>query len=87
MMLGKVVAEHYRPNDVDYSTKSLQVQNVSNDTLKNVSFDLYKGEVLGFYGLVGSGKTETARVLYGLDPYDGKVIIKGQESRLKSVMR
>ena len=87
MMLGKVVAEHYTPNDVDYSTKALEVQNISNDTLKNVSFNLYKGEVLGFYGLVGSGKTETARVLYGLDPYDGKVIIKGQECRLNNVRK
>ena len=85
MMLGKVVAEHYTPNIIDYQTKVLQAQNLTNHSLKNVSFDLHKGEILGFYGLVGSGKTETARVLYGLDPFDGKVIIDGKESRLGNV--
>jgi ABC-type sugar transport system ATPase subunit len=87
MMLGKVVAEHYTPNEIDYQTKVLQAQNLTNDTLKNVTFDLYKGEILGFYGLVGSGKTETARVFYGLDPFEGKVMINGKECRLGSVRR
>ncbi len=87
MMLGKIVAEHYKPNKIDYQTKVLEAQKLTNDTLKNVTFDLHKGEVLGFYGLVGSGKTETARVLYGLDPFKGKVMIQGNECRLSSVRR
>jgi ABC-type sugar transport system ATPase subunit len=87
MMLGKVIAEHYTPNEIDYQIKVLQVQNLTNNTLRNVSFDLHKGEILGFYGLVGSGKTETARVLYGLDHFKGKVTIKGKEGRLGSVRR
>jgi ABC-type sugar transport system ATPase subunit len=85
MMLGKVLAEHYTPSDIDYQTKMLEAQNLTNNTLKKVSFDLHKGEILGFYGLVGSGKTETARVLYGLDPFEGKVMIKGKECRLGKV--
>jgi ABC-type sugar transport system ATPase subunit len=85
MMLGKVIAEHYRPNEIDYQTKVIEAQNLTNNTLKNVSFDLHKGEILGFYGLVGSGKTETARVLYGLDPFEGKVMINGKESRSGNV--
>jgi ABC-type sugar transport system ATPase subunit len=87
MMLGKVVAEHYKPSEIDYQTKVLEVQNLTNHILKQVSFDLHKGEILGFYGLVGSGKTETARVLYGLDPFEGKVLINGKESRLGSVRK
>jgi len=87
MMLGKVVAERYTPNEIDYQTKVLQAQNLTNDTLKKVTFDLYKGEILGFYGLVGSGKTETARVFYGLDPFEGKVMIKGKQRRLGSVRK
>ena len=85
MMLGKVVAEHYTPNEIDYQTRVLQVQNLTNSRLKGVSFDLYKGEVLGFYGLVGSGKTETARALYGLDPFEGQVLINGKPCRLDKV--
>ena len=87
MMLGKVVAEHYTPSKIDYQTKVIEVKNVSNHTLKQVSFDLHQGEILGFYGLVGSGKTETARVLYGLDPFEGTVMINGRESRLDSVRK
>jgi ABC-type sugar transport system ATPase subunit len=87
MMLGKVVAEHYKPSKIDYQTKVIEVKNVSNHTLKQVSFDLHQGEILGFYGLVGSGKTETARVLYGLDPFEGTVMINGRESRLDSVRK
>ena len=81
MMLGKVIAEHYTPNEIDFQTKVLEAQNISNHTLKNVTFDLHQGEILGFYGLVGSGKTETARVLYGLDPFEGNVRINGKQSR------
>ena len=87
MMLGKVVAAHYKPSEIDYQTKVLEVQDLTNHTLKQVSFDLHQGEILGFYGLVGSGKTETARVLYGLDPFEGKVVINGRESRLGSVRK
>ena len=87
MMLGKVVAEHYTPNEIDFETKVLETQNLSNKTLKNVTFDLHKGEILGFYGLVGSGKTETARVLYGLDSFEGRVLINGKEFRSGSVRR
>ena len=84
MMLGKVVIEHYKPNKIDYETKTLQVKNITNNKLKDVSFDLHKGEVLGFYGLVGSGKTETAKVLYGLDSFDGTVLINGEKRPLKN---
>jgi ABC-type sugar transport system ATPase subunit len=87
MMLGKVVVEHYIPNEIDYETKVLQAKNIANDTLKKVTFNLHKGEILGFYGLVGSGKTETARVLFGLDSFDGKVLINGEENRLGSVRK
>ena len=87
MMLGKVVAEHYIPNRIDYETKVLQARNICNDKLNNISFDLHKGEVLGFYGLVGSGKTEIARVLFGIDFFEGAVLIKGVENRLGSVRK
>lgn len=85
MMLGKVVQEEYIPSVVDYSEKVLEVKNVSNLRLKDISFDLHKGEILGFYGLVGSGKTETCRVLYGMDGYEGEIRVKGRKSDYKSI--
>jgi ribose transport system ATP-binding protein len=38
-----------------------------------------KGEIVGFYGLVGAGKTELARAIYGVDEYEGDVIFKGKK--------
>ena len=48
--------------------------------LKNVSFEAYGGQILGFAGLVGAGRTETMRALFGADPIDsGEIEIKGQK--------
>ena len=47
--------------------------------VKNVSFVLHQGEILGFAGLVGAGRTETMRLLYGADPMEsGEVLVKGK---------
>jgi ABC-type sugar transport system ATPase subunit len=85
MMLGRVVIESYIPSKTDYSEKILEVKNLTTDLLKNVSFDLFKGEILGFYGLVGAGKSEVARVLFGIDAYSGDILIKGKIPRHKRV--
>jgi len=53
--------------------------------LKNVIFDLCKGEILGFYGLVGAGKSEVARALFGIDMYSGDISIKRKKARYKRV--
>jgi ABC-type sugar transport system ATPase subunit len=52
---------------------------------QDVSFDVREGEVVGFYGLVGAGRTEIAETLFGLrNPSDGKIFLKGQEIRINS---
>ena len=85
MMIGKVIVQGYIPSKSDYSTRLLEVRSVSNKRLSNVEFDLFKGEILGFYGLVGAGKTEVARVLYGIDGYQGEILINGEKADFKSV--
>jgi ABC-type sugar transport system ATPase subunit len=85
LMLGKVLAETYIASRTDYAVKLLEVKNITNRKLRNVSFDLYKREILGFYGLVGAGKTEVARVLYGIDEYQGKTLIHGEQSEFHDV--
>jgi len=70
--------EHKTLSDVP----ALEVCNFSRgDLTKNVSFKLYPGEVLGIYGLVGSGRTELARLIFGLDKRDsGTLKINGKEA-------
>lgn len=53
--------------------------------VKNVTFELRKGEILGFSGLMGAGRTETARLLFGADRMDsGRIIINGREVKIQS---
>lgn len=69
----------------DGAAPALQVKNLSGGMFKNVSFDLYPGEILGFFGLVGAGRTEVMRAIFGADPYtSGQVFLKGKEIRCKS---
>ncbi len=85
LMLGKVVLEEYVPGRNRGTENLLEVRNIGTGKLRNVSFGLRRGEILGFYGLVGAGKTEIARVLYGLDPYRGEILFAGRPVRIDSV--
>jgi len=56
-----------------------------NDAVKDVSFQLRKGEILGFAGMVGAGRTEMARALFGIDKrHSGRIYIDGAEVRIDS---
>ena len=65
--------------------KALEVTNLSGKQgFKDVSFDLEEGEILGFAGLVGAGRTETLRAVYGADPLDsGEIKIFGNPTHIK----
>ncbi len=64
----------------------LKIENLSiGGVLKNVSLEAYGGQILGMSGLVGAGRTETVRAVFGADPIDGgKIYIKGKEVHIKS---
>ncbi len=88
MMLGKVVVEEYVPSRNIQAEKLVEVRGTSRQPkLHDVSFELRKGEILGFYGLVGAGKTEVARVLYGLDPYKGEILLQRRCQRRSPASR
>ncbi len=64
----------------------LEVRNLNHGrVLRQVNFSLKKGEILGFAGLVGAGRTEVARAIFGADPFDsGEVYIKGEKVHIAS---
>jgi len=79
MMIGKTVFEQYTPRVDDCPDTILEVKHLSNHRLSDISFDIHEGEIAGFYGLVGAGKTELARAIYGVDEYEGDIIFKGKK--------
>jgi ABC-type sugar transport system ATPase subunit len=87
MMIGKVIVEGYIPSKVDYTTKVLEAEHLNNRKLQDVSFALYKGEILGFYGLIGAGKSEIARAIFGADRKNGKVKVFGKEVKINAAFR
>ena len=63
----------------------LELKNLTNDKVKDISFSLHKGEILGMYGLVGAGRTETVRSIYGADPFSGgQILLNGKEIHFHS---
>jgi len=79
MMIGKTVFEEYTPPEEDCTDIILQAKNLTNHRLKDITFNVHAGEIVGFYGLVGAGKTELARAIYGADSYQGEIIFKGKK--------
>jgi ribose transport system ATP-binding protein len=79
MMIGKTVFEAYTPKEGGRQETILQVTDLSNHKLNDISFEVHKGEIVGFYGLVGAGKTELARAIYGIDEYEGQITFKGKK--------
>ncbi len=77
MMIGKTVIESYIPKETKPEDILLEVKSLSNEKLRNISFNVKKGEIVGFYGLVGAGKTELARAIYGADKYNGEILFHG----------
>jgi ribose transport system ATP-binding protein len=79
LMIGKTVYEQYVARDLTDAANLLEVKNLSNKKLKDISFAVKRGEIVGFYGLVGAGKTELARAIYGADKYTGEIFFKGRK--------
>jgi ribose transport system ATP-binding protein len=84
-MVGREIAGGLGPEGVrDDRPVVLSVRNLSTkELLKDVSFDLKEGEILGFAGLMGAGRTEVARALVGADPVEsGTVELRGEQLRI-----
>ena len=88
MMVGRVIYNEQKEKSLvsPDAPVTLEVRNLSSgNTLKNVSFKLKKGEILGFAGLMGAGRTELARAVYGADRFDtGQIFINGKEVKIKT---
>ncbi len=87
LMVGRKLTNTYPKEDVKIGEDLLKVENLNNaNVYHDVNFHVKKGEIIGFAGLMGAGRTEVMRSLFGLDPITaGKVTIKGKEVKIKNV--
>jgi ribose transport system ATP-binding protein len=87
MMVGRTIYEATPEIPENPSQQViLEVKNLNRGNLiKDVSFNLKKGEILGFAGLVGAGRTEVARAVFGADPVDsGEIYVEGKRVHIRS---
>ncbi|MDN3682278.1 ribose ABC transporter ATP-binding protein RbsA [Vibrio tapetis subsp. quintayensis] len=79
MMVGRKLDEQYPRVDAEHGTTCLEVRNLTGSGVENVNFKLDHGEILGVSGLMGAGRTELMKVIYGaLSRESGEVILQGQ---------
>lgn len=83
-MVGRTLSGKFPPHKRKIGKIIFQVQNISRkNVIKNISFQLHKGEILGIAGLMGAGRTELARAIFGADRKDeGRILLEGKEIRV-----
>jgi len=86
LMVGRELADAARAESRGDGEEALRVENLNRGTaIRNVSFSLRKGEILGFAGLMGAGRTEVARAIFGADRKDsGEIFVHGRKRRIAS---
>ncbi|NMA30470.1 MAG: sugar ABC transporter ATP-binding protein [Candidatus Methanofastidiosa archaeon] len=85
MMVGRKLSEQYPRVDTKLGDVVLKVNKLTNRFITDVSFELKKGEILGIAGLVGAGRTELARTIYGVyHPDSGEIILNNKAVNIKS---
>ncbi|MDR1820878.1 MAG: sugar ABC transporter ATP-binding protein [Oscillospiraceae bacterium] len=86
-MVGRDIGDTYAKLDrnTEYGDTLLEVQNLVTKKVKDVSFTLRRGEIIGFSGLVGAGRTEVVRAIFGADKIlSGELILEGKPLKLKA---
>ena len=86
LMVGRTISNIFPKEHAEIGDVVLELKNVTRDgVFKNVSFSVRKGEILGLSGLVGAGRTEVARAIFGLDPIDeGEIRLDGKLIKLRT---
>lgn len=84
-MVGRDIKDHFPRPPWNPGTEALEVRGLRNAWIHDVSFTVRHGEILGFAGLVGAGRTELARALFGIDSIDsGEILVDGRPVAIRS---
>lgn len=84
LMVGRELGTEFPRRTGEPGEVVLEVENLCTSKIKNISFQLRRGEILGFAGLVGSGRTEIVRAIFGADKLDsGEIRVHGRKVEIK----
>ncbi len=84
MMVGRSVSNIFPKVDCEIGKPVFRVEGLTGKGFSDISFEVHEGEILGLTGLVGSGRSETMRAIFGLDPLQsGKMYLDGEEIKIK----
>ncbi len=84
-MVGRSIENEFPERPRCVGETLMEVKNINTKKLKDISFELKKGEILGFVGLVGAGRTEIIRAIYGADKVRGhEVYVEGKEVKIRN---
>ncbi|WP_367932598.1 sugar ABC transporter ATP-binding protein, partial [Enterocloster citroniae] len=78
MMIGRDIGQQFVQKTNKPGEVVLEVRNLTSQRVKDVSFQVRSGEVVGFGGLIGAGRTELLQAIYGVDNYEGEIYYKGK---------
>ncbi len=85
LMVGRELADEYPERLAVRGEEILRVENLSSDKISDISFSLQRGEILGISGLVGAGRSELVRAVFGADKKtSGRIFINGREAKISS---
>ena len=85
LMVGRTVENVFPKVDCPIGEEVFRVEGLSGNGFEDISFTVHAGEILGLSGLVGSGRSETVRAIFGLDPItSGRMFLNGKEIHNKS---
>ena len=78
-MVGRKMGENYPQGKYGTEEVVLEARHLTNEKIQDISFQLHRGEILGLGGLVGAGRTETARAIFGADKALGEIYLEGKQ--------
>jgi ribose transport system ATP-binding protein len=85
MMVGRTLQEAFPQRNINYGAELLELKNVSGNGVDDISFKLREGEIIGLAGLVGAGRTELARIIFGADKKEsGEIFVRGEKVDIDS---
>ena len=86
LMVGREIRDMYPKVEIPQGETVLEVQNLTNQKIQDISFEVHAGEILGIFGLMGAGRTELCKAIFGAAPVEsGEIRMHGKRVKIQNV--